>query len=174
MKSIKTIAVLSVLGLSLLGVRALGQTDPGTGQGAVWIIEKGPPSTSLGQTDPGTGQADQPTPPADRPERPRLGERPKLQLPEDLKAMIEAYRQAVTDFRAKQAELIKQLRDATTEERAALKEQLKENREAFREAQKELQQDILARLQELRAQFKNQRDQLIEAAKEQGKKRRGR
>ena len=158
MKSIKTITLLSVLGLSLLGVRALGQTDPGAG----------------------TGQGDQPTPPGDQgqrptpPEPPRLGERPRLQLPDDVKAMLEAYRQGVVDFRAKQAELIKQLRDATAEERAAIREQLKENREAFREAQKELQKDIQARLQELREQFKNQRDQILGAAKEQGKKGRGR
>jgi len=150
MKSIKTIAVLGALGVSLLGVRAQAQTGTGTTQG-----NRDRPGNTVR-------------------ERVKLPERPKIQLPDDLKAMIEAARQAAVDFRAQQAELIKQLKDATAEERAALREQLKENREAFREAQKEREKEIRARLQELREQFKNQRDQVLEAAKEQGKKGRGR
>jgi hypothetical protein len=104
----------------------------------------------------------------------QLPVRPKLELPEKLKADIEAAQQAFRDYKAEQAELLKKLKSATAEERAALKEEMKANREEFREAQKAREQEIRARLKELRAQFVNDRQKALEAAKEEAKKGRGR
>jgi Skp family chaperone for outer membrane proteins len=150
MKSIKMIAAASVFSLSLLGLSAQAQTDTGTP----------------------TDNGDKPR--VTRWQNRKLPERPKVELPADLKAMVEEARKAAADFRAEQAELVKSLKDATAEERAKIRADLKELRETFLAAQKDRMKDIRARLAELRKEFQNKRDEVLGAAKEQGKKGRGR
>ncbi|HOW64796.1 MAG TPA: hypothetical protein P5186_13905 [Candidatus Paceibacterota bacterium] len=94
-------------------------------------------------------------------------------LPEDVKKLftdLETQRKTFTDT---QKELAKQMKDASAEQREVLRDKMKENRETFKETQRALREDIRDRLAEMRKEFANNRDKVLEEAKEQAKERKG-
>lgn len=119
----------------------------------------------------GTLAGDPPTPPTKpetpvRPERPtppgrpggievpRIGIPKGVELPEDVKKLVEQYQDAAKKFAEEQKTLVSQLRGATDEEKAKLKEQLKSNRDTFLENTKQLRADIREQVRDLRAKLK--------------------
>lgn len=104
---------------------------------------------------------------------PNLGIPPKMELPEDLRKLVEQFRTQADAFATAQKELAKQIRGATAEEKEALKEQLKANREKFLEDTKQLRTDIRERVKELRDSLKDSRPIDAGAGEGRGKGRRG-
>jgi DNA repair exonuclease SbcCD ATPase subunit len=94
-------------------------------------------------------------------------------IPDDVKKMIEEARKAAQDFATSQRDLVQQLRDAAQEEREEIRAQMKANLETFKEAQKSRVEDIKKRLVELRQEFRNNRDRVLDAARENGGRARG-
>ncbi len=98
---------------------------------------------------------DRPTPPG-RPglEIPRIGIPKGVELPEDVKKLVEQYQDAAKKFAEEQKALVSQLRGATEEDKAKLKEQLKANRDKFLDDTKQLRADIREQVRDLRAKLK--------------------
>ena len=131
-------------------------TDDGTGGG------KGP-------KDPPPGLANRPDHPA-HPDHAANPNRPAL--PDDVKKLIDASKQARETFLNEQRDLVAKLKSATQDERAKIREDLAKNREDFLAQQKELREQIHDRLKEIRAEFKDNRDKVIDEARKNGKGRR--
>lgn len=149
---LKTLALLCALGTALLGTHLVAD-------------ETVPPTP--------------PTPPAEgmKPDRPGKPERPdhaRPNLHDEVKKVLDELAQARKAFATEQKELMKKLRDASAEEREQIKEDMKTNREDFIESQKALREEIRGRLKEISTEFANQRDGMLDAAKEGGKRGRGR
>ena len=87
-------------------------------------------------------------------EIPRIGVPKGVELPADLKALVDKYQDAAKKFAADQKDLIALIRGATEEDKAKLKEQLKTNRDKFLEDTKQLRADIREQVRELRAKLK--------------------
>lgn len=100
-------------------------------------------------------------------EIPRLGVPPKVELPADLKALVDKYRSESEAFLAGQKDLLKQLKGATAEEKAKVKETLKANRDKFLEEHKELITEIRQQLAALKKDLKNH-EKPIDAGGETG------
>lgn len=94
-------------------------------------------------------------------------------LPDDVKAMFKLLEQQRETFIAGQKELAKKMKDASAEQREALRDKLRENREEFKQKQSALREDIRERLSELRKEFVNNRDKVLNEAKEHAKERKG-
>lgn len=153
-----------LIALSSWGVRA---QDAGT-----------TPTTPPAGTDDDSGHGKKDSPPglANRPDRPAHPDHPanpnKPALPDDVKKLIEASRQAREAFLNEQKDLVAKLKSATQDERAKIREDLAKNREDFLAQQKELREQIHDRLKEIRAEFKDNRDKVIDEARKNGKGRR--
>ena len=104
---------------------------------------------------------------------PNLGIPSKLDLPEDLRKLVDQFRTQAQTFVASQKELAQQLRGATAEQKETLKEQLKTNREKFLEDTAQLRADIRERVKELRATLQDSRPVDAGAGEGRGKGRRG-
>lgn len=153
MKNITRLALVSALGLSLIGLNAWAQQDPATGTGNTPGGPRVPPAVK---------------------QRLPLPNRPRAALPDDIKALLadaKAKREAFTQTRA---ELAKGLATATEEERAKIKEQLKTAREAFIQQQTAIRQDIREAMKAHRATIQAEHQRVTDAAKEQARKGRGR
>ena len=87
-------------------------------------------------------------------EIPRIGVPKGVELPADLKALVDKYQDAAKKFAADQKDLIAQIRGASEEDKAKLKEQLKSNRDKFLEDTKQLRADIREQVRDLRAKLK--------------------
>ncbi len=123
----------------------------------------------------GTNTVSTPGTPAQPPHRPPSGDKhQRTDLPAEVKQLMDQYRQAANAFRDKQNQLAKQLKDATAEERDRIKDQLIVARQQFRDLQLMREREIRDRLNDLRNQFMNQRDQVINAAQSQIRDHRGR
>jgi len=95
-------------------------------------------------------------------------------IPENLKELVKEAKEAAVEFTEKQNNLLQQMKNATETQREQLREQLREASNTFRGEQKQRVQEMKAQMVQLREQFRDNRDQVIEAAKEQGKTARGR
>ena len=118
-------------------------------------------------------QPEHPDHPLDK-EKPAHPDKPdrgaNVQLPEDVKKLIDEFNQARQDFLQDQKELLAQIKDASKEQREKLRDQLKTNREEWLEKQKELREEIRERLKELREKLPNHRE-IIDEAKGKAKDR---
>jgi gas vesicle protein len=104
---------------------------------------------------------------------PNLGIPPKLELPEDLKKLVDQFRAQAQTFVSSQKEIAQQLKGATSEQKELLKEQLKTNREKFLEETAALRTDIRERVKELKATLQESRPVDAGAGEARGKGRRG-
>jgi len=107
---------------------------------------------------------------ANRPAPPR----PEPVIPQNLMELVKEAKEAAVEFTEKQNNLLQQMKNATDTQREQLREQLREASNTFRGEQKQRVQEMKAQMLQLREQFRDNRDQVIEAAKEQGKTARGR
>ena len=128
----------------------------------------------LGADTPPATEKVRPEPLRGRWEAWRRAQSHRVELPAEIKALIEEAKKAQQDYVQKQLELRKQLKDATAEQRDAIKEELKANRDKWREIQKEKWMDIRKAVAERRKEFKNNRDAVLDAAGREGAKGRGR
>jgi uncharacterized membrane protein len=94
-------------------------------------------------------------------------------LPDEVKNLFTKLETQRETFVTAQKELAKQWKDASTEEREALREKMRENRQNFKDTQRTLREDIRERLAGLRKDFVNNRDKVLDEAKEQTKERKG-
>lgn len=94
-------------------------------------------------------------------------------LPEDLKRLLTEFQKARDEFDRQRAELVKETKGSTDAERAKFREQFQELRKEFIEQQKALREEVRRRIEELKKELP-QRQELIEAAKEKARERRGR
>jgi hypothetical protein len=159
----KLLSLSLLIALSSWGLRA---QDAGT-------TPTTPPTVT--DDDSGAGKGPATTPPglANRPEHPDHPANPnKPALPDDVKKLIDASKQARETFLSEQKDLIAKLKSATQDERAKIREDLAKNREDFLAQQKELREQIHDRLKEIRAEFKDNRDKVIDQARNNGKSRR--
>lgn len=90
-------------------------------------------------------------------EVPSFGISAKLELPADLKVLVEQFRAQAEAFVTAQKELAKQLKGSTAEQKEQLKEQLKTNREKFLEDTAQLRADIRERVKELKTTLQESR-----------------
>jgi hypothetical protein len=104
---------------------------------------------------------------------PNLGIPSKLDLPEDLRKLVDQFRTQARTFVASQKELAQQLKGATAEQKETIKEQLKSNHEKLLEDTAQLRADIRERVKELRATLQDSRPVDAGAGEGRGKGRRG-
>lgn len=189
MKSLSLLAVLAAICVSLVNwsVRAEDAAAPGTGDGqtppaagnsedgtAPKADAAGSDQTMLGDRDRVQQLKDLYQKWLDRWEQEHgkdKPDRPRPQLPADIKETLQKYKAEREQFITEQKKLIEQLKTATEQEREALKDTLAAKREEFRTQMKETAKELQARLKEIRAEFKNkERDRIVDSAKEGGKK----
>lgn len=99
------------------------------------------------------------------PEKPEVVERPEPQMPEEVKAKVDAFRTAREKYLAEKNEAVRARRqELTQEQRVELKERVKASQEDYRK-----------RLREIKDDFKSKKEagELLEAAKEKKRDRRG-
>ncbi|MFN0067421.1 MAG: hypothetical protein ACKVYV_07260 [Limisphaerales bacterium] len=94
-------------------------------------------------------------------------------LPEDVKRLLSEFQKAREAFDQKRAELVQQTKGATDADRAKFREQFQELRRQFIEQQKMLREEVRRRIEELKRELPL-RQELIDAAKEKARERRGR
>lgn len=102
-------------------------------------------------------------------EVPSFGISSRLELPADLKALVEQFRAQAEAFVTAQKELARQLKGSTVEQKEQLKEQLKTNREKFLEDTAQLRADIRERVKELKTTLQESRP--VDAGAGEGRKR---
>lgn len=106
-------------------------------------------------------------------EMPDLAAGRRAVLPEDLKRLLTEFQKARDDFDQRRAELVQRTKGATEADRAKFREQFQELRRQFIEQQKTMREEVRRRIEELKKELP-QRQELIEAAKEKARERRGR
>lgn len=143
--------------------------------------------TLAGDDDaPGSGRPERPEKP-EKPEKPedgigrpgrvplpQLGIPRNVELPADLKALVEQYQAAAKKFAEDQKSLIEQIRDASSADKAKLKEQIKTNRDKFLEDTKQLRADIREQVRDLRSKLKENGSAIDGGGEGKGKGRPGR
>ena len=152
MRRMKLILIAAGLGVALLGATAQAQGTTGTQSEDQWAQLRAYLESLKAKWDQKKDQ---------------LPDRPLPPLPEDIKKLVENARKAAKDFVSTQKELAQALKSSTDEERDKIREQMKANLDAFKEAQKGRVEEIKKRLADIKNQFKDNHDRLIEAAKEQ-------
>ena len=152
MRRMKLILIAAGLGVALLGATAQAQGTTGTPPEDQWAQLRAYLESLKAKWDQKKDQ---------------LPDRPLPPLPEDIKKLVENARKAAKDFVSTQKELAQALKSSTDEERDKIREQMKTNLDAFKEVQKGRVEEIKKRLADIKNQFKDNHDRLIEAAKEQ-------
>jgi hypothetical protein len=94
-------------------------------------------------------------------------------LPDDVKKLLEDFKSARDQYLERQKELLKVAKDGTEADREKLREQVQELRKDFLDRQRTIREEVKRRLEELRRELPN-RQEIIDAAKEKAKDRRGR
>jgi len=106
-------------------------------------------------------------------EMPDLAAGRRAVLPEDLKRLLTEFQKARAEFDQQSSELVRQAKGATEADRARFREQFQELRRQFIEQQKTMREEVRRRIEELKKELP-QRRELIDAAKEKARERRGR
>jgi hypothetical protein len=104
---------------------------------------------------------------------PGLDPSQRATLPEDVKKLLESFKAARDRYLERQKDLLKGAKSASEADREKLREQLQELRKEFVDRQRTLREEMKRRLEELRRELPN-REEIIDAAKEKAKDRRGR
>ncbi|MGB1744251.1 MAG: hypothetical protein ACPHL9_05175 [Limisphaerales bacterium] len=87
-----------------------------------------------------------------------------------IKELREAFEAAAKEHHEKVKGLHKQLKDASDEDKEGLREQLKNLRKDWFEGMKGNREEVRERIKEIREEFKNKRDDVIDANEEDGDK----
>jgi len=98
----------------------------------------------------------------------------KAKLPEDVKRHLQELVTARVQYLEQQKLQLREWKAASAEKRSILRQTMSERREKFLVKQKEKMEQVQRRIREIRAEFKNRRDRVLEAAKEQVGRGRGR
>lgn len=106
-------------------------------------------------------------------ELPDLAAGRRVVLPEDLKKLLTEFQKAREDFDRQRAGLVKETKGSSESDRARFREQFQELRKQFIEQQKVLREEVRRRIEELKKELPL-RQELIEAAREKARERRGR
>lgn len=94
-------------------------------------------------------------------------------LPDDLRRLLQDFQKAREAFDSQREELLKQTRGASEADRAKFRELFQDIRRQFLEQQRQVREEVRRRMEELKQELP-QRQELIEAAKEKTRERRGR
>lgn len=156
MKKIETLRVLVAIGFAVVGVTAAA--DTGTTPPTPPATNAPTASTKHGHVfvPPGTGRLLHQPAGSNRPADPVL--------PADVKALVQQFQTDQAGFIAQRQKLLDELKQASAADRAAIRDQLRDLRNKWLDEQKQLREDIRQRLQEIKDQLKNQRDQQLRDA----------
>ena len=97
----------------------------------------------------------------------------RVVLPEDLKKLLQDFQKAREVFDQQREDLLKQTRGASEADRAKFRELFQDIRRQFLEQQRQVREEVRRRMEELKQELP-QRQELIDAAKEKTRDRRGR